>query len=421
MRKIFFAAGISALFASCFKDTCKSVQTLYFPVFKTVTQVRADMKSLAPQPLQNTGKLYIFGNYIFLNEVDKGIHVIDNTDAAHPKNISFIAVPGNQDLAVLGNHLYADAYSDLVVFDITNPASVNAVQFVNNAFPERAWYYYYTSTATTNPDSVLVTVDYVARDTVVNCVANNPVYFEMFDAGGQLGIASLSSPASKNNNGYGAAGSMSRFAVLNNYLYTVSTSYLNAYDISNGAAPQWKSASAPGWVIETIYPFEDKLFLGSQNGMYIYDVSDAANPVQMGMFAHVRTCDPVIADKSNAFVTLRSGTACAGFTNELDVLNIADLMNPTLQKVYSMTNPFGLSKDGNTLFVCDGAEGLKIYDAANVNDLKLINQITGIETYDVIAYNHKAIVVAKDGLYQYDYSNLNNIQLLSKLAIEHNN
>jgi hypothetical protein len=31
--------------------------------------------------------------------------------------------------------------------------------------------------------------------------------------------------------------------------------------------------------------------------------------------------------------------------------------------------------------------------------------------------NGKAIVVAKDGLYQYDYSNLNNIHQLSKISI----
>ena len=40
-----------------------------------------------------------------------------------------------------------------------------------------------------------------------------------------------------------------------------------------------------------------------------------------------------------------------------------------------------------------------------------------METYDVIANNNNAIVIAKDGLYQYDYSNINNIRLLSKVSI----
>jgi hypothetical protein len=49
------------------------------------------------------GKLFIQGHYIFLNEVDKGIHVIDNSNPAQPRNVAFIDIPGNVDLAVKGN------------------------------------------------------------------------------------------------------------------------------------------------------------------------------------------------------------------------------------------------------------------------------------------------------------------------------
>ena len=82
-----------------------------------------------------------------------------------------------------------------------------------------------------------------------------------------------------------------------------------------------------------------------------------------------------------------------------------------------MTNPHGLSKDGNTMFICDGTGGLKIYNTSDISNLQMIKQITGIETYDVIAFNGNALVVTKDGLYQYDYSNLNNIHLRSKITI----
>ena len=83
-----------------------------------------------------------------------------------------------------------------------------------------------------------------------------------------------------------------------------------------------------------------------------------------------------------------------------------------------MTNPKGLSKSGDNLFICDGAAGLKIYNASNVMNLQLIKTISNIDAYDVIAYNNIALVVAKDGLYQYDYSSLNNIKLLSKLSVQ---
>jgi hypothetical protein len=82
-----------------------------------------------------------------------------------------------------------------------------------------------------------------------------------------------------------------------------------------------------------------------------------------------------------------------------------------------MKNPHGLSKDGNTLFICDGTDGLKVYNAANVSNIQLIKQINDIETFDVITLDGIALVVAKDGLYQYDYTNLSNIHQLSKITI----
>ena len=86
------------------------------------------------------------------------------------------------------------------------------------------------------------------------------------------------------------------------------------------------------------------------------------------------------------------------------LLQLNNLSNSELVKVYNLTNPQGLSKDGSLLFICDGTDGLKAYDATDVMNLQLVKQFPGMETYDVIAYNKIAIVVAKDGLYQYDYS-----------------
>ena len=84
-------------------------------------------------------------------------------------------------------------------------------------------------------------------------------------------------------------------------------------------------------------------------------------------------------------------------------------------KSYDLVHPAGLSKDGNNLFICDGKDGLKIYDASDVTNLQLRKQLKDAVVYDVVTENGLAIVVADTGLYQYDYSDLNNIHLLSKL------
>jgi len=214
-------------------------------------------------------------------------------------------------------------------------------------------------------------------------------------------------------------GSMARITLLNDHLYTVSTNELYAFNISNPREPKYlnKSVIANGQTIETIYPFKNKLFIGSTQGMFIYDVSTPGSPVKQGQFIHARSCDPVIADDTKAWVTLRSGTTCGGNVNQLEVVDIKDLSNPFLIKAYTLTNPFGLGKEGNILWICDGKDGAKVYDATNASDLKLIKKIDGMETYDVIAWNNRALVVAKDGLYQFDYSNVSNIRLLSKIGL----
>ena len=151
--------------------------------------------------------------------------------------------------------------------------------------------------------------------------------------------------------------------------------------------------------------------------MFIYSVNDAANPQLEGQFAHVRSCDPIVADDQFAYVTLSSCSTCGGFTNQMDVLDIKNINAPMLVKSYPFTNPHGLSKDNDLLFICDGADGLKVFDATHADNIQPLQQFTGLETYDVIANNNVALVVAKDGVYQYEYSNINNIHLLSKISI----
>jgi hypothetical protein len=217
---------------------------------------------------------------------------------------------------------------------------------------------------------------------------------------------------------FGVGGSMARFSIVNNHLYAVNNTSLNVVSIASAADPVFSNKVNIGWGIETIYPFSNRLFIGSNSGMFIYDISNPTNPVQRGSFSHARSCDPVIADNTHAFVTLRSGTECLGYTNQLDVLDITDLDRPSLIKTYPMTNPHGLAKDGNTLIICDGRAGLKFYNASDVRNLILQKNIAMPDTYDVIALNGWALVVAKDGLYQYDFSNISNINLLSKMSVK---
>jgi hypothetical protein len=398
---------------SCLKDNCSRTYTIYRPVYKTLAEVRADMKSNAPREIESPGKIYLYGNYIFLNDQQQGIHVIDNSQPTKPRNIAFINIPGCADMAVKGSTLYADSHGDLVTFDISNPLQVVAKKFLNNVFPHRAQYYIQNGT-TFNPDSIQQVAGWTRKDTTVDCDTYRR-YYDLYYASSRAdAFGNYAAPQVG-----GIGGSMARFTLMNNYLYTVTNTQLKTFDISNPQNPEFKTSLQPGnWTIETIYPFKNRLFIGTMSGMYVYDATNGSNPTLKGQFEHARSCDPVVADDNYAYVTLRSGTQCQGFTNQLDVVGIANLDYPTLTKTYQMTNPHGLSKDGNLLFICDGKDGLKVYDASNVTSLKLLKHLKGMETYDVIAWNKIALVVAKEGLYQFDYTNANDIRLISTINLK---
>jgi hypothetical protein len=219
--------------------------------------------------------------------------------------------------------------------------------------------------------------------------------------------------------GVGVGGSMARFGIKENILYLLNNNNIEVIDISVKSAPSSLYKVNGGWGIETMFLTENNMFLGTTTGMIIFDITDPENVVRKSTYSHMRSCDPVVVDDTLAYITLRSGTNCGGTLNCLDVVNIKNLMAPVLVRSYPLTNPFGLGKDGDLLFVCDGNAGLKVYDASDPKSIssRLIYTYPNIKAYDVIPVNGILVMIGDDGLFQYSYSNLNNISLLSKIEV----
>ncbi len=395
-------------FAACNKDDgserTKKLISITTPLYRSKAAVFAAVNGSASRPIVHAGKLYIKGNYIYLNELNEGIHIIDNSNPYRPSQIAFLSIPGNLDIAIKDNMLYADMYGDLVTFDISNPRNAKVKNVLNYFFTGRASINGYAA-STANE----VAVSWQKKDTLV--------YEDQYPVGcifcefNTLPAATMNSSSGST----GVAGSMAGMVLMNDHLYAISERHsLSIVDISNAAAPKLDSSFFAGFDLQTVFPFDGKLFLGSAVGMFIYDVTNPAQPVKLGEFAHGRACDPVITDGTYAYVTLHAGDGCGGDANELHVIDVRDLMNATLLKTYSMTKPKGLTKDGNLLFICDSTD-VKIYNAANPGDLQLLGSITSKSPYDIIAANNKAMVVCSDGLYQYDYTNIHSIRQLSFL------
>lgn len=422
MKRLFLLmVSVLLLLSACMKDAVTEHYTFYRPVYRTRDEIKNNIKSNIPLAIQQPGKIVTKDHYVFLNEVNKGIHVIDITNPAKPLNIAFIDIPGCIDLAIKDTYLYADCYTDLVTLDISDPLHVVVKQFLNGVFPHR---YYQGFVA----DTSKVIKEWVRVDTAVSKRFSGTLTHPVNRDSQSLAFLSISSNAGGSLSGYsvssggvGVAGSLARFALIDNRMYTVSHNDLKVFTIAAPASPFFvSSVSLQQGNIETIFPYKNKLFIGSQSGMFIFDVSNPDQPQKSSQFTHARSCDPVIADDKYAYVTLFGGSFCGGFSNQLNVIDIRNFNNPLLVKSYNLTSPRGLSKDGNLLLICDGKDGLKIFDAGNASQVSLIRQVGGFEASDVTAIQGLAIVVAKDGLYLIDYSNAGNASVISKIQIDQN-
>ncbi|RZK35008.1 MAG: hypothetical protein EOO61_12645 [Hymenobacter sp.] len=87
------------------------------------------------RPTSSAGKIYVYGRYIFQNEQNEGIHIIDNSDPQHPVKKAFLSIPFNTEMAIRSHHIYANSINDIVVIDLADPLQPSVVNRIKNAFP----------------------------------------------------------------------------------------------------------------------------------------------------------------------------------------------------------------------------------------------------------------------------------------------
>ncbi len=408
------------LISSC-EDTTFREYKGNSPVYMTYAELRASINEEESVDLKNPGKIYFKDGYIFIIEELKGIHVFDNSDPSAPVKKVFVKIPGVVDMAISGNTLYADSFVDLVVLDVQNIANIHETGRVKDILP-------YTIPPTGNEFPVA----HVDREkglvvawevkTIKERVYDNPIVYPVFNL--QMdkmdGSFISSSISGVSGSGIGVGGSMARFGLKDNVLYLLNGNNLEVMDITTGTNPAKLFEINAGWGIETMFLTQNNMFLGTTTGMIIYDITDPQNLIRISTYNHIRSCDPVVVDDTLAYITLRSGTNCGGTVNCLDVINIKNLSQPAIVRSYPMTNPFGLGKDGDLLFVCDGNAGLKVFDASDPKTISshLIYSYPAIKAFDVIPIGNVLVMIGDDGLYQYSYSNVQNITFLSKIEVK---
>ena len=385
----------------------------YCPQLMDRAVLEQSVAALAARPMHNTGKIYLYGRYLFINERYEGVHIIDNHNPALPRIIGFIRIPGNVDIAVKGNLLYADNGPDLVTIDISNPAAVQVQSRVRDAFrelpmPEMAGMPSECFPENRPANAVVVGWQKVKIPYTID--SRPGTWWGGFDDRVTFNTtATASAPGTT-----GKGGSLARFAILGQTLYTVDEQSLRPFSLGNPNQPAPGTKIQLQFGVETLVPKDHYLFLGTQRGMYIFDAATPQSPRQVAYYQHVVSCDPVVVDNRYAYVTLRNGRNCGGGANQLQVIDLNNMSQPRLAQTYPMSGPQGLGVDGNQLFVCD-SDGLKVFDTSQAPVLTQ-QQFFPVQVVDVIPDGGTLMAIGSAGLYQYSYSGTT-LQQLSLLPI----
>jgi len=306
----------------------------------------------------------------------------------------------------------------LVVFDITDIENISIINRLENAiyesyglwldgveYPEADFY------ETNNYDyqkEVLIGWQVTTEKRLISEYERRFEYLED-------GVVTANDGAQAPTTGQG--GSLARFKIVSDYLYVVDYSNINVFNIADLDTPVTLEDVQVGWDIETIFNQGNTLFIGGQQGMYIYDITTPAKPTFISEFRHGTACDPVVVDGDYAYVTLRGGNNCGSTESGLYVIDISNLEDPKLEVIYPMTEPYGLGVKNDNLFVCDGSAGLRVFDKSMVPNLTQVNHFEDINTYDVIPLAKTLLMIGPDALYQYDYVQ-NDISLLSTYVFD---
>ncbi len=414
--KLLYLLAFSLLFPlfSC-EDDVERTETFManVPVYMSYSEFRQEKSISKSQEMIQPGKICMYGNYLFINEISKGIHIINNSNPKNPENIGFLEIIGNIDMAIKDNLLFVDSQSDLVCFDISNPEKPTEKSRSKDVF-----YYVFPSTGNNYPiDDVDpekgVVIDWVVQKITKKVERNRPM--PCYDFASDL--SSSWSSYNKSSKATAITGSMARFAVNGDYLYVIENNYLlKVFSISDNKASLIKSEYARS-TVETLFCYKENLFMGGPSGLCIYSIEDPQSPKYLSFITHIVGCDPVVVQDDYAYVTVRSGNFCGQNANELMVIDVKEPSNPQIKATFTMQEPYGLSIDGNHLFVCDN--GIKIFDVSNPLEAgkKQLAAFDNMHGFDVIAYGNLLMMIGNDGLSQYDYSDINNVHLLSTISV----
>ncbi len=219
----------------------------------------------------------------------------------------------------------------------------------------------------------------------------------------------------------GKNGSLTRFAIKDNFMYAIDNNYVRVFDISNNDNPIQVSSTEVAYGLETIFIYADYIYLGATDGVYVLNIANPNHPAALPKIEHHISCDPVVVQNDYAYSTQRvTATGCGHVwqNSALAVYDVSQPNNATLVEEINMVEPYGLAVEGNWLYVCDpGRGGVVVYDISNPSNpvQKTVTHVN--EPRDIITI-YPYMIIATDTKFElYNYADPLNMYLISTLVL----
>lgn len=409
--------ALALALSSCEKDSCTDTwtQMLSIPVTVNRAAVQDSITAMPARELCTGGNLYAYGDYLFVNVNREGYHLLDNADPANPRNVAFLRVPGATHMAFVDGRMVSDSYADMLVLDFGGPDALALVS--------------------STPNLLLQTDGFdVADDRVAVGFEIQEVEFTESCEGqvtGRWGFTREAAFLADASGGVGrniqvnTGGSLARLAFCDRMLYVLATDRLTTFELEGDELVNVRETQLQQGQ-ESMVRDGDFLYVASSWALTIIDIEDCGLPLELGRAPRwINNNDPDAVAGDLAVATLRQGNVADSTLNgSMIVYDVSDRTAPRELERIPMHHPVGVQIVGDRLYICDGWDGLLVYDFDRLGGGpgELLQRLPEADVVDlaILPYNAAPVLftVGQHAVTQFSVDEDGLLQSLSALQAE---
>lgn len=139
--RLLFCALLSCLLTGCisFNFTDDDITASNYEAQIMQRDVFENAVQLMPaQDVEKSGKIYISGQLMIVNDVNRGFHIYNYSNPQLPIPVAFLQIPGATDVAMRGATMYINQAVDLVTIQYNTAANtISITDRSENVFPQK--------------------------------------------------------------------------------------------------------------------------------------------------------------------------------------------------------------------------------------------------------------------------------------------